>query len=284
MTGCGGDAVARKGTELVDSDPRREEGRGADARFVPLPGAMPAPGPGAASGPPVETPAAPGGGPRREPRLGDLAVAVTLYVALLFVVVLATGGAYEDAATLEPPEFFWLQLLDDGILAAVALLFGCLRFPGSLRGLGFRPVSWRWWALGVTGGAVGAAAAWGLAAALAAWGWPPPSHPVGTIAAGARSLADLLLVLVTVSVVVPLGEETFFRGFAYQLLRARLGVAPAVLGTALLFALVHGLDVGAWVPLLPIGVLFALLVERSGSLVPAVAAHGMVNALAVLAG
>jgi membrane protease YdiL (CAAX protease family) len=237
---------------------------------------VPAPG--------VGTPAAPGLHPPPTPRLADLAVAVTLYVGLLFVVVLATDGAYEDAATLEPDAFFWLQLLDDGILAAVALVFGCLRFPGSLRGLGFRAVGWRWWALGAAGGAVGAATAWALAAALAAWGWPPPSHPVGTIAAGARSLADLLLVLVTVSLVVPLGEETFFRGYAYRLLRARLGVAPAVLGTALLFALVHGLDVGAWVPLLPIGVVFALLVERSGSLVPAVAAHGVVNALAVLAG
>ncbi|MGH7265306.1 MAG: lysostaphin resistance A-like protein, partial [Candidatus Rokuibacteriota bacterium] len=126
--------------------------------------------------------------------------------------------------------------------------------------------------------------AWALAAVLDAWGWPPPTHPVGDVVAGARSLPDLLVILVTVSVVVPLGEETFFRGYAYRLLRARVGVVPAVGGTALLFALVHGLDVGAWAPLLPIGVVFALLVERSGSLLPAVVAHGVVNGLAVLAG
>ncbi|MGH7264861.1 MAG: hypothetical protein ACREMB_08390, partial [Candidatus Rokuibacteriota bacterium] len=110
------------------------------------PGIQPQSEPGAALGPPVETPPPPGGRVPPEARLSDLAVAVALYVALLFVVVLVTDGAYEDAATLEPRTFFWLQLLDDGILAAVALVFGCLRFPGSLRGLGFRAVGWRWWA------------------------------------------------------------------------------------------------------------------------------------------
>ena len=45
-----------------------------------------------------------------------------------------------------------------------------------------------------------------------------------------------------------------------------------------------GLEPGAWVPILPVGVVLALLVEWSGSLWPAITAHGVVNALAVLLG
>jgi membrane protease YdiL (CAAX protease family) len=87
-----------------------------------------------------------------------------------------------------------------------------------------------------------------------------------------------------VTVPVALGEETFFRGYAYRLLRARFGVAAGIATSALLFALVHGLQPGAWLPILPVGIVLALLVERSRSLAPAMVAHAMVNALAVLVG
>ncbi len=83
---------------------------------------------------------------------------------------------------------------------------------------------------------------------------------------------------------VAVGEETFFRGYAYRLLRARFGVLAATVASAVLFALVHGLEPGAWLPILPVGVVFALLVEWSGSLGPAMVGHAVVNALAVLAG
>ncbi len=54
--------------------------------------------------------------------------------------------------------------------------------------------------------------------------------------------------------------------------------------SALLFALVHGLEPGAWLPILPVGVILAVVVERSGSLAPAIVGHAVVNTLAVLAG
>ena len=81
---------------------------------------------------------------------------------------------------------------------------------------------------------------------------------------------------------VPFAEEAFFRGFAYRVLRARFGAGAAVVTTAVGFALGHGLAPGAWLPVVPIGLILALLVEGSGSLWPAVAAHATVNVLAVL--
>jgi membrane protease YdiL (CAAX protease family) len=109
-----------------------------------------------------------------------------------------------------------------------------------------------------------------------------PDHPVESMIARADQLPDLLLVLVAVTLPVAVGEEAFFRGYAYRVVRARLGVAAALGGTAVVFAIVHGLEPGAWLPVLPIGLLLGLLVERSGSLVPAMIAHVVVNALAVL--
>jgi hypothetical protein len=89
-------------------------------------------------------------------------------------------------------------------------------------------------------------------------------------------------VLLTVTLAVPFAEEVFFRGLAYRVLRARLGARLGALAASVGFALVHGLAPGAWLPVVPVGLVLVLLVERSGSLWPAVVAHATVNALAVL--
>jgi membrane protease YdiL (CAAX protease family) len=173
--------------------------------------------------------------------------------------------------------------VDDGLLAGVTLLFARLRYPGSWAALGFRLPRPRWWVLGAAAGLGAAVLAWATSEVVERW-MPIPTHPVESLLERATDLPDLLLILVAVTVPVAIGEETFFRGYAYRLLRARFGVVAGIATSALLFALVHGLEPGAWLPVLPIGVVLALLVERSGSLWPAVTAHGVVNALAVLLG
>lgn len=175
-------------------------------------------------------------------------------------------------------------MLDDGALAALGLGFGRLRFPGSWRDLGFRPARARWWGLGVGGGAVAAMVGWLIAIELDRWGWPAPPHPVDSLLGAAAGMRDVLVILLTVTVPVPIAEEVFFRGFAYRLLRAKWGVLPAIGSTSVLFALVHGLEPSVWLPVLPVGILFAVLAEHSGSLWPSVMAHAVVNGLAVIAG
>jgi membrane protease YdiL (CAAX protease family) len=221
---------------------------------------------------------------RREPSLWYLAAAGALYTGLLLLLGSLVPRDLLERAEAEPMTFLLVQLLDDGLLAGVAVLFACLRYPGSWRGLGFQRVGVGWWAFGAAGGVAAAALAWVVSAGLEAWGMPVPPHPVENVMARAQGWSDLGVVLLAVTVPVALGEEVFFRGYAYRLLRARLGVRLALAGTAFLFALVHGLEPGAWLPILPVGLVFGLLVERSGSLWPAVAGHAVVNALAVLAG
>ena len=80
---------------------------------------------------------------------------------------------------------------------------------------------------------------------------------------------------------VPFAEELFFRGLGVRVL-AFFGSAVAILGTALVFALGHGILVA-----LPIFVAFGAALAwvriRSGSVWPGIVAHGLFNALALVA-
>jgi uncharacterized protein len=67
----------------------------------------------------------------------------------------------------------------------------------------------------------------------------------------------------------PLLEELFFRGLLYPVLRRRLGIAVAVLLTAVGFAAIHSVQLGyAWAPILSIfvvGVVFTVVRQRWSS-------------------
>lgn len=92
----------------------------------------------------------------------------------------------------------------------------------------------------------------------------------------------LLAVLVfTVAVVAPLGEEVLFRGLLHRALRAHLG-RRAFFVSAALFAAIH-LYAIHFLPVFVLGVLLAWLYERRGSLVVPIVAHGTVNAIVAAA-
>lgn len=75
--------------------------------------------------------------------------------------------------------------------------------------------------------------------------------------------------------VIPLIEEMTFRGLGYSLLR-RFGPAFAVVSSAVLFGLAHGLVLGLPV-IVVLGIGLALVRERTGSVVPCVLLHGLFN-------
>lgn len=84
-----------------------------------------------------------------------------------------------------------------------------------------------------------------------------------------------------VSVVAPVAEELFFRGFLFGALR-RHGVAVATLVSGVAFGLAHvaSSPVGFIVPLATLGVILALLYERTGSLYPSMGLHALNNSVA----
>ena len=105
------------------------------------------------------------------------------------------------------------------------------------------------------------------------------SNPIIAIvmeAAGTNNLSSILLFYLTLGVMAPCVEESLFRGFFYAFLRSRYGPIFSNLVSAGLFAVAH-LDPGGALPLFCLGSVFAYLFEVTGSVVPAVIAHGLWN-------
>ncbi|MBF8193500.1 CPBP family intramembrane metalloprotease, partial [Nonomuraea sp. K274] len=98
-------------------------------------------------------------------------------------------------------------------------------------------------------------------------------------AAAAAGWCSLVLALVAGAIITPLGEEAFFRGVLANALFARYHAWLAVVASAAVFAVAHGIN-----PVLPVafvvGVLAALLFRWSGSIWPGVVLHGVNNATA----
>jgi membrane protease YdiL (CAAX protease family) len=105
------------------------------------------------------------------------------------------------------------------------------------------------------------------------------SNPVIGIVMDAAHTGNVLaffMFYITLGVFAPMCEETLFRGFLYSSLRRKMGVFPSVVISAALFAALH-LDVGGILPLFTLGCLFALVFEKTKSIIPSMITHGLWN-------
>ena len=84
--------------------------------------------------------------------------------------------------------------------------------------------------------------------------------------------------IIAAGIAAPFAEELAFRGLLYGWLRQRFGPAVAVIGSAFAFSLLHGIPV-----LIPsigvLGVVLALIYEKSRSLWPAFIMHASFNTI-----
>lgn len=96
-------------------------------------------------------------------------------------------------------------------------------------------------------------------------------------------LLNVLAVVVLVTVIAPIGEELFFRGFFFGALRNWRGAWLAALLTGIAFGAIHAgsSPVGYLVPLMLFGAGLCMLYEWTGSLYPAVALHALNNSVAL---
>ena len=90
------------------------------------------------------------------------------------------------------------------------------------------------------------------------------------------SQGNPILKFIAFVLVAPLAEELFFRGWMLRAFTARYSLRTGVLLTAVVFAAYH-LNPWQAVIALPLGLLFAWLVLRTGSLVPGMIGHAIVN-------
>jgi len=222
-------------------------------------------------------------------------IGIVLFFFSALLVVLATTGVSSEAITLQT--FAILILLQNNVLGGLSIYVVRWRYRQPLAALGLRWASLRTLAgagLGIGLAAVpisvvsgiaakyviGAIIGHGRAEVLAAT--EEAKQVLFTVLQGSLTGSQLAWLIVLVCVVVPIGEEIFFRGFIFGALRGRLPTAIAVGLSALLFALAHT-EVFHFYPIFVLGVILAMLYERTHSLLPGMVVHGVNNVVAMLA-
>ncbi|MEA2142271.1 MAG: protease family protein, partial [Solirubrobacteraceae bacterium] len=203
----------------------------------------------------------------------------TTIVLGLFVIVIA--GAF-GASTKDPPPGVNIGLTvgQNVALVGAAYFFACLGGRPAAADFGLRPAPvWRsvrllvavWIAFFVL------SAIWAVVLKLDEQQTLPDEL-------GANGpLLNALAVIVLVTVIAPLGEELFFRGFFFGALRNWRGPILAGVLTGAVFGLIHvgSAPIGYLVPLAIFGAGLCLLYELTGSLYPAIALHALNNSIAL---
>lgn len=207
-------------------------------------------------------------------------VAVTA-VALIGQVILVPIGYAGTAHVLAPVYqlssvgFFLSTLASYALLTGAVWLVGVRRHGASAVDLGFRPLDVR----GLAG--LLAALALTVAGASAVAGLVADLPRTQDVLRFGHSTGDVILFGLLVMIAAPLAEETFFRGFLLQGLARRMSFWPAAALTSAAFALAH-----VWwqlyLPIFVLGLAFAWLFWRTGSLWAPIAAHATINATSLV--
>ncbi|SHG51663.1 hypothetical protein SAMN02745221_00364 [Thermosyntropha lipolytica DSM 11003] len=87
---------------------------------------------------------------------------------------------------------------------------------------------------------------------------------------------QLGLLFLSGALLAPLSEELFYRGMIYPVLRRYLGVRGGILLGGVIFGLAH-MDLWRALPLSIGGIILCYIYEKTGSLWPSIAAHGIWN-------
>ena len=212
---------------------------------------------------------------------GGLLFLVAALIATLGVFELQADTADEGAraaiSTLVSTGFFLFMLW-------MIWMFIVRRYHSSWRTLGLRAVSWQWLAAVPFIYALltflfvlmfrGMVTLFGPTVH-----WPAPLT-TATVSATQQPVLEAL-VIVTGVILTPVVEELVFRGVIYQALRRTMPVSSATVISAVIFAAMH-LNIVLFIPLTAMGIVLALVYERSNSLLPTILVHACNNGIILL--
>ena len=180
----------------------------------------------------------------------------------------------------------WRYLLV-GLSQGAAILAGLHYFVRKKYGLGLA-------ALGVKAAAPGQVLAAGLGGGLVLFllvmlvgvllqfFWPDQApQPFTELVLNARRPADLAIPLFLGALVAPVTEELYFRGFLFPAIKSRYGLPAGLIGSGLIFGLLH-LDPVRLLPLALGGVGLAYLYERTENIFAPIVAHTTWNTIMIL--
>jgi membrane protease YdiL (CAAX protease family) len=111
-------------------------------------------------------------------------------------------------------------------------------------------------------------------------GYKAPPQPVFDMFFEEKRSNVILFLTIFVSVLGPVIEEIFFRGFLYSAVKKRFGILAGVLLSAALFSMLHA-NISGFLPIMILGVLMAFLYEVTGSLVASISVHILHNSIIV---
>ncbi|MBA3748420.1 MAG: CPBP family intramembrane metalloprotease, partial [Solirubrobacterales bacterium] len=216
------------------------------------------------------------------PWTAPLAFLTGFGTAIFGGIVIAIVGASMGASLEDPPP--GVTLAGTGFqnvaLIGAALIFACLAGRPSADDFGLRrPRIWR--SIGrmilVCLGFYAFAFFWSLALSLDEAQTLPDELGIE------GSTLNLVLVVILITVVAPIGEEMFFRGYFFAALRNWHGWLPAAIITGIVFGAIHigSAPIGYTVPLAVFGFGLCVLYQRTGSLYPCIALHALNNSLAL---
>jgi len=192
--------------------------------------------------------------------------------AVTLILTVFLGGAI--AQRLGPSSIAASLVVTAGFILAPALVFAALERLDVRRLFPVKRVTAR----GALSIFLFVAAAFGLSVAANALQHlvmgAPPGQPKPAVAPA------LLTLLFSYALIPAFCEEVFYRGFILQSLQARLSATWAVGLSAAVFALGH-FNVLQFLPLFVLGVLLAVAMRRTGTLLVPIAVHFIYNAVSV---
>ena len=173
------------------------------------------------------------------------------------------------------------------IFMGAVLVVGVWRKRLSMAEIGLYPVRWRWsWLLLagiITAILIPIRGLIGLAVEILVYGnleGLVEGQRMQTLIPGGFSWAAFLISIVMGGVLAPVAEELFFRGAIYTWFRARWGVPVAVVVSSMLFAAAHFDTLVVVVTAFIMGLVNALIFERTRSIWASIAVHAINNSLA----
>lgn len=93
---------------------------------------------------------------------------------------------------------------------------------------------------------------------------------------------NFLIAFVSASIISPVYEEIFYRGFLYRLLRSKLGITMGMLVSSFIFMIVHIPTYNVLPLTFASGLIFSWTYEKTGSVIPGIIIHGTFNGIALI--
>lgn len=205
-----------------------------------------------------------------------------------YIAQFAESGIFRALGFRKPDEKLVTVLtstVTDVIAVLVVLFFVVEKFKSGIRGLGITVKNvWRDIRIGIAGYVtllpLLALIMIIVLSVLELIKYEQPISPALELFYGDSRPKLLLVLTALVTFLGPIAEELFFRGFAYPVLRRKIGIKGAMILVSAVFSLLH-LNVISFLPIFALGLLLAYLYEKTGSLIPAITVH-MIHNMAVV--